>query len=664
MILLQTTRDGFELLFNGRKLLVHSAAHPLLEYGTGRAVWWGKHAAFKTRDSAVGMKKAGAFILLPVQDGVQQLEFPGFGRMTFCERDGRLHLGFCTEDAGLNRLRLRLCASVAERVYGCGEQYSFFNLRGRKVPLISAEQGLGRGINPVRLAADLVAGAGGTRFSTYFALPVFVTSSLLSCCCRTTAWCAFDFRHRHYHELNFRELPTEIVLDTADSMPELVGRLSDFTGRQPRLPDWAFEGLILGAQGGTVEALRKLKAVQAAGADVQGLWIQDWEGRRQTGFGSQLFWNWQADESLYPGLKQTIDSLRASGVRVLGYINHFLALDGPLYAEAARQGYLVKKDDKSDYIIQTAGFPAALVDLTNPAAWAWLKQVIKDNMIALGLAGWMADFGEYLPMDAVLASGESPETAHNIYPVLWAKLNREAVEESGQAADLLFFSRSGHLDSQRYAQSFWAGDQMVDWSRDDGLASVIPAALSLGLCGIGHFHSDIGGYTSLAWAKRSPELLLRWTELSAFTPIMRSHESNRPALNAQFWDSPELLTQAARYSRIHTALAAYSRSLADEYQERGLPLMRPLFLHYPQEEECWKQGYTWLYGPDLLVAPVLKPGRKQHRVYLPEDDWVHLWTGRVYRGGWQSVPAPLGSIPVFYRMASEWKDLFAALAEL
>lgn len=661
MIDLRQSADGFALLFNGLELLRHSPALPLLEQGLAKATYKAKHATYRIKDATLDWKKAGAFSIQGDSLAGYRIDFKDFGCLIILERDGRLHININSCQAGTNRLLLRLCAGPEERIFGCGEQYSHFNLRGKKVPLFTQEQGIGRGPNPVKWAADLVAGAGGNRFSTYFALPVFVSSALYSCYCRCRAWCGFDFRRRDRHELLFWEMPEEIVFDTAPDMASLSGRLARFSGLQPALPDWVYEGLILGAQGGTDTALRKLSSLRSGGAAVSALWIQDWEGRRLTSFGSQLFWNWQMDKELYPDLPATIKRLNHEGVRVLGYINPFLAIDGPLFREASAYGYLVRKADGSDYIIQTAGFPAALLDLSHPEAFAWIKSIIKRNLIGIGLAGWMADFGEYLPIDAVLHSGESGETAHNRYPALWAQASYEAVAEAGKLDEILFFNRSGHLDSARHVPAFWAGDQMVSWCHDDGLASIIPAALSLGVCGVGQWHADIGGYTTLAWVRRSRELLLRWIELSAFTPLMRSHEGNRPERNAQLWDNPETVSQSARFSRIYRTLAPYRRQVAAEYRGHGLPFMRPLFFYYQNSANDWNQKYSWLYGRDLLVAPVRRPRRFRHRLWLPDDRWVHIWSGRIFTGGWHTVAAPVGQPPVFFRADSEWRDLFLGL---
>jgi alpha-glucosidase len=177
-------------------------------------------------------------------------------------------------------------------------------------------------------------------------------------------------------------------------------------------------------------------------------------------------------------------------------------------------------------------------------------------MIGIGMSGWMADFGEYLPVDSVLYDGD-PKELHNQWPAIWAKLNREAIEESGVKDDVFFFMRAGYTGSVKDAACMWTGDQHVDWTEDDGLPSVIPASLSLGLSGQTIVHSDAGGYTTVMQMTRSKELLLRWEEMNAFSPLFRFHEGNQPSRNVQFDSDEQLLDHLARLSRIHVILKPY-----------------------------------------------------------------------------------------------------------
>ncbi len=242
-----------------------------------------------------------------------------------------------------------------------------------------------------------------------------------------------------------------------------------------------------------------------------------------------------------------------------------------------------------------------------------------------------------------------------------SRANAEAIREAGKEGEIVFFMRAGWTGSSRYSTAFWAGDQLVNWSKNDGLPSVIPAAISLGFSGSGVWHSDIGGYTTALWVKRSRETLMRWAEMAAFTPIMRTHEGLRPDSNAQVWTDAGILAHFARMSSVWTGLAPYHAAVMAEYESAGLPPIRHTWLHYEDEAELRSQSCQYLYGRDILVAPVLKPGLELSDAYLPSDHWVHLWTSREFRGGEVTIEAPLGYPPVFYRADSPWASLFEGL---
>ena len=285
-------------------------------------------------------------------------------------------------------------------------------------------------------------------------------------------------------------------------------------------------------------------------------------------------------------------------------------------------------------------------------------------MLDIGIAGWMADFGEYLPTDVRLADGSDPMEAHNRWPVLWAQVNAMALGSRGKTGDALFFMRAGFSGVQAHCPLLWAGDQSVDFTRHDGIGTVLTAALSAGLVGNCYSHSDCGGYTSLHGNVRTVELMRRWCEMAAFAPVMRSHEGNRPDDNLQYDSTPELLSCFARWSRVHAALAPYVRHLCDEAMATGLPAQRALFLHYPGDRALWTVQDAFLYGADLLVAPVIEEGAVQREVILPGDTpWRHVWSGEDYAPGAHTIAAPLDQPPVFYRPDSPFAALFAALPQ-
>lgn len=565
-----------------------------------------------------------------------------------------------------NFISFKIPATEDEAVYGGGETFAAFNLRGKKQRVWVAEH-----INAGQIARKIVKSSLGIKavdrkqpyknYETYYAQPTFMSSQKYFMHCDTTDYAMFDFSKKNFHQITVNDFcPVYFGFD--ESFEGLMKTLGSVLGRQPLLPDWVYDGAILGIQGGTQTVFEKLEKASKHDTAVCGVWCQDWEGRRVTAFGKQLQWNWQWDSERYPELDKKIWELKENGVHFLGYCNPFLAIEKPLYAYAKEKGYCVKDSQGNDYLVKITTFPAAMVDLTNPLAYEWIKQVIKENMISFGLDGWMADFGEYLPTDCVLFSGEDPKKIHNSWPARWAKVNREAIEETGNLGKIFFFTRAGYTETVRYSTAMWAGDQHADWTFDFGLPSVIPASLSLGVCGFGLTHSDIGGYTTFAKMRRNPELFMRWAEMNAFSPIMRSHEGSNPDLNAQFDANAEVLAHHARYSRIHRLLKPYLKEANVLCSEASVPVMRPMFFHYDGNREK-NDATQYLLGRDLLVAPVLREGAAKRTVYFPDDEWISVWDGESHKKGEREISAPLGTIPVFYRKSSSYAELFKQIKE-
>ncbi len=565
-----------------------------------------------------------------------------------------------------DRVTIDLATTSDETVWGGGEQMSYLALNGRRFPIWTSEPGVGR--EPGTDLTDKMNAdgsmAGGDYWTTNYPEPTFLSSRGYCARMLGSSYCELDFTSGERHRLSTWHSNFVIELHSGDTPLELVQKISPPATVKPTLPDWAIGGAIVGLKDGT-NSFDRLERIIAAGAAVSGLWCEDWVGIRQTSFGRRLFWDWQWNAERYPDLPTKIASLKARDIRFLGYVNPYLAVDGPQYTVAERLGYLaLKRDSDEAYAVDFGEFDAGVVDFTNPLASAWFaEEIIGKQMLDFGLDGWMADFGEYLPVDLRLHDGD-PMEEHNRWPVHWAAVNHAAVESRGKTGEIVWFMRAGFTGVQAYCPLLWAGDQSVDFSRHDGIGTVITAALSSGLVGNAYSHSDVGGYTSLHGNVRTEELMYRWYELGAFTPVMRTHEGNRPDDNLQIDSTPALLAGFARWSRVHAALAPWVRQLCNEASTTGLPVQRALFLHYPKDQATFTIQDQYLYGADMMVAPVIEEGAVIRRVYLPGDadtKWQHIWTGEQCTPGWHSVNAPIGSPPVFWREGSDFAELFASL---
>lgn len=561
-----------------------------------------------------------------------------------------------------NRTHLIYASDNDEQFFGMGMQFTHFNLKGHRVPVFVSEQGIGRGTQPLTALVNMVAKSGGNRFTTYAAVPHYISSKMRSLFLQNNEYATFDFTQKNIVQIEVfcNQITGQILC--GNSPAELIDIYTNYAGKMRKLPDWINSGAIIGMQGGTQKVQQIYNQLLELETPIAAFWLQDWVGQRKTTFGKQLWWNWQLDRNHYQGWNFLLSTLDDNNIQVMTYINPFLVDVSDnfnhtknYFIEAEAQGYLIKTPQKKTYLIPNTSFSAGLVDLTNPEAYQWLKQIIIQEMVATGAKGWMADFGEALPYDAVLHTG-NPKNMHNRYPELWAQLNREVLDEIPNGNQYVFFSRSGFTKSPQYSSLFWLGDQMVTWDKYDGIKTAVTGLLSSGMSGYAFNHSDIGGYTAITDFpldhKRSKELLLRWIELNAFTAIFRTHEGNRPDENYQFYNDTITLKHFSRFAKIYAALAPYRKQLITQASQTGLPVVRHPFIHYPDDPYVLKINYQqFMLGPDMMVAPVLDAETNEVKIYLPKGRWKQIWNNKTFESDGElfSAQTPIGQPAVFYK---------------
>jgi alpha-glucosidase (family GH31 glycosyl hydrolase) len=368
--------------------------------------------------------------------------------------------------------------------------------------------------------------------------------------------------------------------------------------------------------------------------------------------------------------------LHAAGFAVTTYFNPMICTGyAPVYDRAASAG-LLTRDAAGRPVTYRYGasadaddqFLVGQVDFSVPAGRAFYGELLGEA-VADGYDGWMEDFGEYTPPDSRSGDGSTGATMHNRYPVLYHRASAEfALARRRPAA--AGFIRSGWTGVHPYAQLVWGGDPSTDWGFD-GLASAVRQGLTMGLSGISRWGSDVGGFFALGPRRLTPELLVRWIELGAVSGIMRT-QANGVALPPQA-DRPQIADPAIlpvwrRYAKLRTQLYPYLRAADAEYRRTGLPLMRHMALVHPGDATARERDDQFFVGPDLLAAPVLHPGERERRLYLPPGRWVPfeasirpdgrdggLKLGRAepLRGEREvTLPAPLESLPLLVRAGS------------
>ena len=589
-------------------------------------------------------------------------------KSTLTAKDSQIHL----------RPVLTYASPDDEKVFGFGAQYTMTNMKGLRLPILSQEQGHGRGGNRhlTRFLNYFAKGAGGSWHTTYASIPFYLTSQGRSLFLENKEYCIFDFsvKGRASFEVQSQTITGRIL--AGKDFKELIKNFTDFSGRMKPLPDWVGKGAIVGLQGGEDRVMKQVDKLLKGGVPISAVWIQDWVGKRKTFLGQRLWWNWEIDRKSYPNFEEMVKNLKERGISVLTYINPYLVnpqdkggFKRNLWQEAHSLDYLLK--DKQGRVIspKSGSIQFTIVDLTNPKAKNWFKEIMVTNMINKGVSGWMADFAEGIPFEARPFSGESAESFHHQYIVEWAKLNHEVLKEAGLIDKALVFLRSAHTKSLSFAPLFWLGDQLVTWDKYDGLLSSLNGLISSGLSGFSLNHSDTGGYASFIFRpfiniKRSEELLTRWSELNAFTAVLRTHEGLNPQKgNIQIYSNQRTIRHFSKMARLYKGLSPYRNFLMKEAFQTGLPLVRPLFLHYPNKSWAYKgeNRKLFLLGSELLVAPVLYPGRKTVKVTFPPGRWINIWTSETYGDPHRvteniTLKAPLGFPAAFIKYTSKWKE--------
>ncbi|MGI8460508.1 MAG: TIM-barrel domain-containing protein [Solirubrobacterales bacterium] len=290
-----------------------------------------------------------------------------------------------------------------------------------------------------------------------------------------------------------------------------------------------------------------------------------------------------------------------------------------------------------------------------------------DEAVADGYDGWMEDFGEYTPLDSVSAGGIDGTRAHNPYATRYHCAAFDAVADAPRPINR--FQRSGWTGSAPCAQVVWGGDPTTAFGFD-GLRSAVTQALSIGLSGISVWGSDVGGFFALGFNRLSPELLTRWVQFGAVSGVMRT-QANGVALPSkarpQVIDDDQIANWR-RYTKLRTQLYPYLVAAQREYRRSGLPLMRHLALVEPGDPRAVSTDDEFMFGPDLLAAPVTEDAARERSVYLPRGRWVDLWRSAAFeegggglnlgavielRGGRDAtVPAPLEELPLLARAGS------------
>ena len=366
-------------------------------------------------------------------------------------------------------------------------------------------------------------------------------------------------------------------------------------------------------------------------------------------------------------LREQTAWFHSQGLATTTYFNPMICTGyAGAYGEAAARGALTEDAAGDPYVYHystATGFLVSQFDFSAPSGRGMYGELLGEA-VEDGYDGWMEDFGEYTPLDSRSANGMSGTEMHNLYPVQYHCAARDFARHADRP--LGRFIRSGWTGVAPCAQIVWGGDPTVGWGFD-GLASAVTNGLTMGLSGISTWGSDIGGFFAIGSNSLSPELLTRWVQLGAVSGVMRT-QANGIAIpdkpRPQVWDADQIANWR-RYAKLRTQLYPYIAAADAAYRHSGLPIMRHLALAYPGDRRAAGSDDEFLFGPDLLAAPVIEPDARERRLYLPRGRWIDLWRSAAYieeagglrlgrsrplRGGRATtIPAPLEELPLLVR---------------
>ncbi|MBU1669989.1 MAG: hypothetical protein KKF41_03365 [Actinobacteria bacterium] len=620
--------------------------------------WWRFRSRVGPWRSPAGEPEAGEGESLLYRDDVGR---PLIEVREFVEDDG-IAVGevSAAEGAGGNWLRWRVRARTAERFLGFGERFNAVDQTGNRLSVWTEEGafGLGETLGP------LLDGAPWNPFphgptTAYKPIPFFISSAGYGLLLETTARVDYDVAATDPETLEILVWDRSFgwVLFRGATPAEVLERYTGRTGRANPPAPWVFAPWN-DAVGGSREVRRVARKLRSEKIPTTAIWSEDWQGgfwippSRKRGFFYSIFpFRIRVDRCLYPDLEAVARELHGDGFRWLSYFMPYLLRGSPEYREAKSRGYLLAKPGGGVAHLTVLWSLYGHIDLTNEEARDWYTGFLRKNL-ALGFDGWMADFGEYVPPGSVTSSGEPGLLHHNRFPLLWQRLHRDFFDRERPDGDYVFFCRSAAAGSQACVPVFWSGDSNEDFERYDGLPSNVPATISAGLSGLPFWAADIGGYVALMRI-RDRELFYRWTQFASMFPVMRTQHGTSPRSSWAFDSDDDTLDMFAKYARLHISLFPYIYGLATDAALTGLPAVRHLVLHYPDDPRSWSTEDEFLLGDRLLAAPVTERNARSREVYFPPGAWVDYWTGDVCHGPRaRVVRSPLGHLPLFVREGS------------
>lgn len=507
-----------------------------------------------------------------------------------------------------HRMAASFSLSPGEKIYGTGESFTALNKRGQRMRLFTRD--------PLSVQSP----------DMYKPIPFLMSNKGYGMFIHSSAPMTFDIG-QDYDAANTLYVDDDSIdlFFFFGEPKQILLSYTAITGRSPLPPLWSF-GLWMSRITYNSEAQAREVAAKLREYDIPcdvihldtGWFEQDWRC------------DYQFSSSRFDDPQQMIHDLRKDGFRISLWQIPYFTLHNPFFEELIEKGLVITDHEGN---LPTGD---AILDFSNPEAVAWYQEKI-EGLLDMGVAAIKADFGESAPIYGRYHSGRSGRLEHNLYPLRYNKTVAEVTQKV--TGDTIIFARSAWAGSQRYPLH-WGGDAE---NTDSAMHASLRAGLSMGLSGFTYWSHDIGGFV-----KKSPESLYRrWLPFG----MLSSHSRAHGAPPKEPWAYSEQFLKDFRAAvQMKYRLMPYIYTQSYLSSEAGLPMMRAMFIEYPQDLACWLIDDQYLFGSDLLVAPMLEEAAERH-VYLPKGKWIDYQTGEVYKGGsWATIAA--GDIPIIVLVRS------------
>lgn len=431
---------------------------------------------------------------------------------------------------------------------------------------------------------------------------------------------------------------------SGDGMPGVATQVADLTGHQDLPPFWSL-GYISSKYGYRTEAetLGVADSLRRAGYPLDGMVLDlYWYGKEEDM--GRLAW----DPDQWPTYRKMLADLKSRGVNMVAISQPYVLRNGrgiENYDYLAPRGMFGKDSLGNVKEVTIWVGQGGMLDVSNPETRLWLRNRYK-ALTDSGMTGWWGDLGEpeVHPDGMYHHNGLTTRQYHNLYGNEWSRIIYDLFKEEYPDTRLMTLMRGGTAGLQRYSVFPWSTDVSRSWG---GLEPQIRIMLNSGLSGLGYMSHDVGGFAVDPANPIDPELYVRWCQLGLFSPVLRTHATHC----AEPYKYPEYQSILLPLVKERYRWLPYNYTLAADNSRFGLPLVRPLG-YYDQDPSRYDNvGDQYLWGRDVMVAPVMTQGATSRKVVFPAGTWVDINNpANVYAGGTEvEVEAPLEVLPLFAR---------------